>query len=604
AVDANYTISFPTAQFAITKAALTVTADAGQTKVYGATEPTLTYTITGFVNGDDEADLDTAVAIARAPGEDVGSYTITPSAAADANYTVGFVTSNFAITKANLTVTANTGQTKVYGATEPTLTYAIAGFVNGDDEADLDTAVAIARAPGENVGSYTITPSAAADANYTVGFVTSNFAITQLAVTVTAAAKSKYCGQVDPAFTFTSSPAVGTVLDNGHIVSFSGGLTRVAGEGAQTPGNIYTINIGTLANTNYLISFNYANLTINGLTIDASASGKPVPINNPATLSATISQNVSSVSVTFVVTNEANATVFTQTVLTVAGSTTATATVTTGNLSGIGVYKVTATVGSGCSSSEAYIPVYDPNGSFVTGGGWINSPAGAYIANPSLIGKANFGFNAKYKKGNNQVEGNTEFQFKAGDLNFKSTLHESGSLVISGKKATYRGDGTINGVGGFKFTLAAIDGDWNNGIAPDQFRIKIWGNNGVVYDNGLGAYDNSDASTVLGGGSIVIHEVKGKISSKIVESPKSVVQGVFNVIAYPNPSKNQFNLKVEGGSKEKFEVQVFDLLGRSVKRMEKTNGETIQFGEDLPAGSYITVINQGIETKTIRLIKK
>ena len=47
-------------------------------------------------------------------------------------------------------------------------------------------------------------------------------------------------------------------------------------------------------------------------------------------------------------------------------------------------------------STFQYIVVYDPSAGFVTGGGWINSPMGAYAANPSLTGKANFGFEAKY----------------------------------------------------------------------------------------------------------------------------------------------------------------------------------------------------------------
>jgi hypothetical protein len=178
AADSNYTVSFVTADFTITAAALTVTADADQTKVYGATDPTLTYSITGFVNGDTEADLDTGVSISRAAGEDVDTYTITPSAAADSNYTVSFVTADFTITAAALTVTADADQTKVYGATDPTLTYSITGFVNGDTEADLDTGVSISRAAGEDVDTYTITPSAAADSNYTVSFVTADFTIT------------------------------------------------------------------------------------------------------------------------------------------------------------------------------------------------------------------------------------------------------------------------------------------------------------------------------------------------------------------------------------------------------------------------------------------
>ena len=74
-----------------------------------------------------------------------------------------------------------------------------------------------------------------------------------------------------------------------------------------------------------------------------------------------------------------------------------------------GVYavKVTVTDKDGESDTEMYeyVVVYDPNGAFVTGGGWINSPAGAYAANPALMGKANFGFVSKYKKGANVPTG-------------------------------------------------------------------------------------------------------------------------------------------------------------------------------------------------------
>ena len=101
----NYSVSFVTASFSITKAALTVTADASQTKVYGAADPALTYTITGFQGADNEASLDTPVSIARATGEDVSNYTITPSAAADVNYSVSFVTASFSITKASQSIT-------------------------------------------------------------------------------------------------------------------------------------------------------------------------------------------------------------------------------------------------------------------------------------------------------------------------------------------------------------------------------------------------------------------------------------------------------------------------------------------------------------------
>jgi hypothetical protein len=43
-----------------------------------------------------------------------------------------------------------------------------------------------------------------------------------------------------------------------------------------------------------------------------------------------------------------------------------------------------------------------------------------------------------------------------------------------------------------------------------RFRIRIWDvtSDALVYDNQLGAANNADATTALGGGSIIIH--KGK----------------------------------------------------------------------------------------------
>ena len=142
--------------------------------------------------------------------------------------------------------------------------------------------------------------------------------------------------------------------------------------------------------------------------------------------------------------------------------------------------------------------VYDPNGGFVTGGGWINSPAGAFKADASLTGKANFGFVSKYKKGATVPTGNTKFQFKAGDLNFHSSSFDFLVVTMGGTNAQYMGSGTINGRLApndthFKFMI------WARDNTPDTFRIKIWWENGVenvVYDNGF--------NQPIGGGSIVI----------------------------------------------------------------------------------------------------
>ena len=139
--------------------------------------------------------------------------------------------------------------------------------------------------------------------------------------------------------------------------------------------------------------------------------------------------------------------------------------------------------------------VYDPEGGFVTGGGWIYSVPGAYVPDPSLEGKANFGFVSKYKKGATGPTGNTEFVFQTAGLNFHSTSYDW--LVVTGSDyARFKGIGTINGSGEYKFML------WAGDKEPDTFRIKIWaedefGVETVEYDNG---FDQE-----IGGGNIVVH---------------------------------------------------------------------------------------------------
>ena len=155
--------------------------------------------------------------------------------------------------------------------------------------------------------------------------------------------------------------------------------------------------------------------------------------------------------------------------------------------------------------SDQYVVVYNPNGGFVTGGGWIDSPQGAYVLDPTLTGKANFGFVSKYQKGATVPTGNTEFQFKAADFNFHSDTYQW--LVVAGPQAKFKGEGSINGAGDYTFMVTARDGQVSGGGGVDKFRIKIWdtATAEIVYDNQMGESDDSAAATAIGGGSIVIH---------------------------------------------------------------------------------------------------
>jgi hypothetical protein len=164
-----------------------------------------------------------------------------------------------------------------------------------------------------------------------------------------------------------------------------------------------------------------------------------------------------------------------------------------------GVYEIwaTATDGEEFAYDSTLVVVYDPSAGFVTGGGWIDSPAGAYLADPTVEGRASFGFVSKYRKGAQAPQGNTQFVFRSGDLNFHSANYDW--LVVAGSKAQFKGVGSINGAGVYGFLISVVDSAVSSRHGDtDRFRIKIWDqSDAVVYDN--------VAEQELGEGSIVIH---------------------------------------------------------------------------------------------------
>src|SRR5205814_1865835 len=106
----------------------------------------------------------------------------------------------------------------------------------------------------------------ALSANYAMTFVGANLTINARPVTVTADAKSKNYGDADPALTYqiTSGSLVGTD-------TFSGALTRTAGENVGP----YAILQGTVSlSSNYVLTFNGANLTITPRVIKIKADAK------------------------------------------------------------------------------------------------------------------------------------------------------------------------------------------------------------------------------------------------------------------------------------------------------------------------------------------
>ena len=118
--NANYAAKNGTVNDKITAKPITITPTSGQSKVYGtAADPGLTFDPTPALLGTDTF----SGALARAAGSDVGNYAInlgTLSAGANYSLSLSTTTINFAITKRPVEVTADAGQTKVYGTNDPT----------------------------------------------------------------------------------------------------------------------------------------------------------------------------------------------------------------------------------------------------------------------------------------------------------------------------------------------------------------------------------------------------------------------------------------------------------------------------------------------------
>jgi ELWxxDGT repeat protein len=254
---ANYDITYNTASFAITTKSASVTPASGQTKVYGAADPILVGSLSGFLNDDG-----VTATYNRAAGETVlgGPYTISATLSPSdvlSNYDITYNTASFVIFAKSASVTPASGQTKVYGSVDPILVGTLGGFLNADG-----VTATYSRAAGETVlgGPYdisaTLSPSDVLS-NYDVTYNTASFAITTKSASVTpASGQTKVYGSADPVLLGTLS---GFLNADGVTATYS----RAAGE--TVLGGPYVIS-ATLSPSdvlsNYDVTYNTASFAI------------------------------------------------------------------------------------------------------------------------------------------------------------------------------------------------------------------------------------------------------------------------------------------------------------------------------------------------------
>lgn len=157
----NYTYDVQTGELEILPRPITVKIDS-TAKVYGAADPAFTYTVEGELVGEDKLD----VKLIREPGEDVGTYKIYPENenVLNDNYKVTFTYGELTIAKKVINIAVTGGENndgnyfKNYGDADPAYTYSVTDEqgnpVSGDNLGDIK----VVREPGEDVGTYALTP--------------------------------------------------------------------------------------------------------------------------------------------------------------------------------------------------------------------------------------------------------------------------------------------------------------------------------------------------------------------------------------------------------------------------------------------------------------
>ena len=80
----------------------------------------------------------------------------------------------------------------------------------------------------------------------------------------------------------------------------------------------------------------------------------------------------------------------------------------------------------------------------------------------------------------------------------------------------------------------------------------------------------------------------------------------FSVIAFPNPFATTFALDVKTSSATDVNVSVYDMTGRllEVRTAQAEDLLDYNLGDRYPSGVYNIVVNQGLEVKTVRVIKR
>ena len=158
-----------------------------------------------------------------------------------------------------------------------------------------------------------------------------------------------------------------------------------------------------------------------------------------------------------------------------------------------------------------------------------------------------------------------------------------------------------NGVGGGGIARYNTNGNIDTGF----------GDNGKVLSSYAG--DAGFVSPVISGNKLYVFGAtnegiyKGLIERYVLTNDDVAVPLYATTMEqkiWPNPSKQQFTLKVGSNNNEPIELRVFDMYGKQVFSTKGSANKQYQFGGSLTSGIYMAEVSQGNHRSTIKLIKQ
>ena len=274
----NYNLTIENGTLTVNKRALTISLQ-NDYLIYGD-EYVPSFRYVGFV-GNDTAENAISGLTVSGDTKNAGEHTIIGANATSSNYEITYVGAKLEIEQRHIYLVIH-DQTKVYGEENPTFTYALTSYVDGEpvfgfDEtvADLGEMVIAPKNFAGNAGVYDIEVNGITNTNYVVNVTSAKFTVTRKALTITAKDMTITFGDKDPAPYFngveTDGFVNGDTIDNVgtqvlYSCAFVANANGKAGTYEITPrlsldNYIVTANKGTL-------TVNKKNITLTGDTID------------------------------------------------------------------------------------------------------------------------------------------------------------------------------------------------------------------------------------------------------------------------------------------------------------------------------------------------